>query len=215
MNLLIMGGPGAGKGTMSEKILEKYNILHISTGDIFRSEIKAQTELGLLAKSYIDKGLLVPDEVTNKMVKSFLEKTDHANGYLLDGYPRTIDQAKAFNALVTRTDLEIDKVIYLRIPFEVLAERVTGRRICNDCKTIFHVKYKPSKVEGVCDECGGTLTQRKDDTLESLKVRVEEYKKLTAPVLFYYSEKNLVETVNADQSIDKVWEDVQKALEDL
>ena len=214
MNLLIMGGPGAGKGTMSEKILEKYNILHISTGDIFRSEIKAQTELGLLAKSYIDKGLLVPDEVTNKMVKSFLEKTDHANGYLLDGYPRTIDQAKAFNALVTRTDLEIDKVIYLRIPFEVLAERVTGRRICNDYKTIFHIKNKPSKVEGVCDECGGTLTQRKDDTLESLKVRVEEYKKLTAPVLFYYSEKNLVETVNADQSIDKVWEDVQKALED-
>jgi adenylate kinase len=209
-----MGGPGAGKGTMSEKILEKYNILHISTGDIFRSEIKAQTELGLLAKSYIDKGLLVPDEVTNKMVKSFLEKTDHANGYLLDGYPRTIDQAKAFNALVTRTNLEIDKVIYLRIPFEVLAERVTGRRICNDCKTIFHIKNKPSKVEGVCDECGGTLTQRKDDTLESLKVRVEEYKKLTAPVLFYYSEKNLVETVNADQSIDKVWEDVQKALED-
>lgn len=214
MNLLIMGGPGAGKGTMSAKILEKYNILHISTGDIFRSEIKAQTELGLLAKSYIDKGLLVPDEVTNKMVKSFLEKTDHANGYLLDGYPRTIDQAKAFNALVTRTDLEIDRVIYLRIPFEVLAERVTGRRICNNCKSIFHIKNKPSKVEGICDECGGTLTQRKDDTLESLTVRVEEYKKLTAPVLFYYSEKNLVSTVNADQSIDKVWEDVQKALED-
>lgn len=214
MNLLIMGGPGAGKGTMSEKILEKYNILHISTGDIFRSEIKAQTELGLLAKSYIDKGLLVPDDVTNKLVKSFLEKTDHANGYLLDGYPRTIDQAKVFNALVTRTDLEIDKVIYLRIPFEVLAERVTGRRICNDCKTIFHIKNKPSKVEGVCDVCGGTLTQRKDDTLESLTVRVEEYKKLTAPLLFYYSEKNLVATVNADQSIEKVWEDVQKALED-
>ena len=214
MNLLIMGGPGAGKGTMSEKILEKYNILHISTGDIFRSEIKAQTELGLLAKSYIDKGLLVPDDVTNKMVKSYLEKTDHANGYLLDGYPRTIDQAKVFNALVTRTELEIDKVIYLRIPFEVLAERVTGRRICNDCKTIFHIKNKPSKVEGICDECGGTLTQRKDDTLESLTVRVEEYKKLTAPLLFYYSEKNLVATVNADQSIEKVWEDVQKALED-
>ena len=214
MNLLIMGGPGAGKGTMSEKILEKYNILHISTGDIFRSEIKAQTELGLLAKSYIDKGLLVPDEVTNKMVKSFLEKTDHANGYLLDGYPRTIDQAKAFNALVTRTELEIDKVIYLSIPFEVLAERVTGRRICNDCKTIFHIKNKPSKVEGVCDECGGTLTQRKDDTLESLTVRVEEYQKSTEPVLGYYSNKGLVRTVNANQSIDQVWNDVQKALED-
>ena len=214
MNLLIMGGPGAGKGTMSEKILEKYNILHISTGDIFRSEIKAQTELGLLAKSYIDKGLLVPDDVTNKMVKSYLEKTDHANGYLLDGYPRTIDQAKAFNALVTRTELEIDKVIYLSIPFEVLAERVTGRRICNDCKTIFHIKNKPSKVEGVCDVCGGTLTQRKDDTLESLTVRVEEYQKSTEPVLTYYGNKGLVKTVNANQSIDQVWNDVQKALED-
>ena len=214
MNLLIMGGPGAGKGTMSEKILEKYNILHISTGDIFRSEIAQQTELGLLAKSYIDKGNLVPDEVTNKLVKSFLEKSDHANGYLLDGYPRTIDQAKAFNALVTRTDLEIDRIIYLRIPFEVLAERVTGRRICNDCKSIFHIKNKPSKVEGICDVCGGTLTQRKDDTLESLTVRVEEYKKLTAPVLFYYSEKNLVRTINADQSIEGVWADVQKALEE-
>lgn len=214
MNLLIMGGPGAGKGTMSEKILKKYNILHISTGDIFRSEIAQQTELGLLAKSYMDKGLLVPDDVTNKMVKSFLEKSDHANGYLLDGYPRTIDQAKAFNALVFRTDLEIDRVLYLQIPFDVLAERVTGRRICSNCKSIFHIKNKPSKVEGVCDECGGTLYQRKDDTLESLTVRVEEYKKLTAPVLFYYSEKNLVRTIDANQSIEDVWNDVQKALED-
>ncbi|MGN1344530.1 MAG: adenylate kinase [Traorella sp.] len=214
MNLLIMGGPGAGKGTMSEKILKKYNILHISTGDIFRSEIAQQTELGLLAKSYMDKGLLVPDDVTNKMVKSFLEKSDHANGYLLDGYPRTIDQAKAFNALVCRTDLEIDRVLYLQIPFDVLAERVTGRRICSNCKSIFHIKNKPPKVEGVCDECGGALYQRKDDTLESLTVRVDEYKKLTAPVLFYYSEKNLVRTINANQSIDDVWNDVQKALED-
>lgn len=214
MNLLIMGGPGAGKGTMSEKILSKYNILHISTGDIFRSEIKQQTELGLLAKSYIDKGLLVPDEVTNPMVKSFLEKSDHANGYLLDGYPRTLDQAEAFNELVAGTDLGIDRVIYMEIPFEVLAQRVTGRRICKQCGAIYHTQNKPSKVEGVCDVCEGTLYQRKDDTLESLTVRVEEYKKSTAPVLSYYTEKGLVKTVNANQSIDQVWNDVQKALED-
>lgn len=214
MNLLIMGGPGAGKGTMSQKILGKYNILHISTGDIFRSEIKQQTELGLLAKSYIDKGLLVPDEVTNPMVKSFLEKSDHARGYLLDGYPRTLAQAEAFNELVAGTDLVIDRVLYMEIPFEVLAQRVTGRRICKECGAIFHTSNKPSKVEGVCDECGGALYQRKDDTLESLTVRVEEYQKSTEPVLGYYSNKGLVRTVNANQSIDQVWNDVQKALED-
>ena len=214
MNLLIMGGPGAGKGTMSQKILSKYNILHISTGDIFRSEIKQQTELGLLAKSYIDKGLLVPDEVTNPMVKSFLEKSDHARGYLLDGYPRTLAQAEAFNELVAGTDLVIDRVLYMEIPFEVLAQRVTGRRICKECGAIFHTSNKPSKVEGVCDECGGTLYQRKDDTLESLTVRVEEYQKSTEPVLSYYSKKGLVKTVNANQSIEQVWNDVQKALED-
>lgn len=214
MNLLIMGGPGAGKGTMSEKILSKYNILHISTGDIFRSEIKQQTELGLLAKSYIDKGMLVPDEVTNPMVKSFLEKSDHAGGYLLDGYPRTLAQAEAFNELVAGTDLTIDRVLYMEIPFEVLAQRVTGRRICKECGAIFHTSNKPSKVEGVCDVCGGTLYQRKDDTLESLTVRVEEYQKSTEPVLSYYRNKGLVKTVNANQSIEQVWNDVQKALED-
>lgn len=214
MNLLIMGGPGAGKGTMSAKILSKYNILHISTGDIFRSEIKQQTELGLLAKSYMDKGLLVPDEVTNPMVKSFLEKSDHANGYLLDGYPRTLDQAIAFNELVANTDLGIDRVIYMEIPFEVLAQRVTGRRMCKDCGEIYHITNKPSQVEGVCDKCGGTLYQRKDDTLESLTVRIDEYQKSTEPVLSYYKERGLVRTVNANQSMDEVWNDVQKALED-
>lgn len=214
MNLLIMGGPGAGKGTMSERILKKYHILHISTGDIFRSEIAQQTELGLLAKSYIDKGLLVPDEVTNPMVKSFLEKSDHTNGYLLDGYPRTLDQAVAFNKLVAGSELEIEKVIHLEIPFEVLAQRVTGRRICKNCGAIYHVTNSPSKVEGVCDVCDGPLYQRKDDTIESLKVRVNEYSKLTEPVLEYYAKKGLVSTVNANQSIESVWEDVQKALEE-
>lgn len=214
MNLLIMGGPGAGKGTMSEKILDKFNILHISTGDIFRAEIAQQTKLGLLAKSYIDKGLLVPDEVTNPMVKDFLEKSDHAKGYLLDGYPRTLDQALAFNELVAGSSLAIDKVLFMDMPFDALAQRITGRRICKECKAIYHIVNHPSKVEGVCDVCGNDLYQRKDDTVESLKVRVNEYTRLTQPVLDYYSKKGLVVKINANQSIEDVWTDVQKALED-
>lgn len=214
MNLLIMGGPGAGKGTMSEKILDKFNILHISTGDIFRAEIAQQTQLGLLAKSYIDKGLLVPDEVTNPMVKDFLEKSDHAKGYLLDGYPRTLDQALAFNELVAGSSLAIDKVLFMDMPFDALAQRITGRRICKECKAIYHIVNHPSKVEGVCDVCGKDLYQRKDDTVESLQVRVNEYTKLTQPVLDYYSKMGLVVKINANQSIEDVWTDVQKALED-
>ena len=214
MNILIIGGPGAGKGTMSAKIVEKYNINHISTGDIFRSEIGNKTELGMLAKSYMDKGLLVPDEVTNKMVKSYLENLeDRKNGFLLDGYPRTLDQAEAFNALSEGTDLAIDKVIAMELDFSVLAGRITGRRLCKNCGEIYHLVTKAPKQEGVCDVCGGELYQRKDDTEESLKVRLDEYTKQTEPVLAYYDKKGLVQHINADQPIEKVWQDVQAALE--
>lgn len=207
MNLLIMGGPGAGKGTVSSKIVNQFNILHISTGDIFRSEISKQTELGLSAKKYIDQGLLVPDEVTNVMVKSFLEKQDTSNGYLLDGYPRTLAQAKAFDKLVKGTDLEIDKVMALEIPFEILAARITGRRLCKRCGEIYHITYNPSKHEGICDGCDGELYQRKDDTLESLEVRLEEYSKNANPILSYYSNRGIVSNIDANQSMEKVWED--------
>lgn len=213
MNILIMGGPGAGKGTMSAKIVEKYQVNHISTGNIFRSEIKNETELGLQAKSYTEKGLLVPDEVTNPMVKSFLEKLDNKNGYLLDGYPRTLDQAKAFDELTVGSDLAVEKVIALDLDFEVLKDRITGRRICKNCEEIYHTKNHPSKVEGVCDKCGGELYQRKDDTVESLQVRLGEYSKSTEPVLAYYEEKGLLTRINADQPIEAVWQDVMNALE--
>lgn len=214
MNILIMGGPGAGKGTMSSKIVEKFNVNHISTGDIFRSEISNKTELGNLAQSYMDKGLLVPDEVVNNMVKSYLDKLeDKKNGFLLDGYPRTLDQAKAFDALSQGTDLAIDKVIAMEIDFNELAARVTGRRLCKECGEIYHISNHPSQVEGVCDKCGGDLYQRKDDTEESLKVRLEEYSSQTAPVLDYYDEQGIVEHIDAGQSIDKVWADVLAALE--
>ena len=214
MNILIMGGPGAGKGTMSAKIVEKYNVCHISTGDIFRSEIGNQTELGMMAKSYMDKGLLVPDEVTNQMVKSYLENLeDKKNGFLLDGYPRTIDQAKAFYALSEGSDLAIDTVIAMELDFSVLSGRITGRRLCRNCGEIYHMVTKPPKQEGVCDNCGGELYQRKDDTEESLKVRLDEYSRQTEPVLDFYEKKGLVKHINADQPIEKVWQDVQAALE--
>lgn len=215
MNILIMGGPGAGKGTMSAKIVEKFNVNHISTGDIFRSEIGNGTALGLEAKSYMDKGLLVPDELVNNMVKSYLEKLeDKKNGFLLDGYPRTLDQAKAFDALAGNGELAIDKVIAMEIDFDVLAGRITGRRICKDCGEIYHITSKPSSVEGKCDKCDGDLYQRKDDTIESLTVRLDEYSKQTEPVLAYYEEKGIVRKINADQPIDNVWNDVLTALED-
>ncbi len=213
MNILIMGGPGAGKGTMSAKIVEKFNVNHISTGDIFRSEISNGTELGMKAKSYMDQGLLVPDEITNSMVKHYLETlSDKKSGFLLDGYPRTLDQAQAFDALSAGTDLAISTVIAMEIPFEVLAQRVTGRRLCTGCKEIYHIQSRPPQKEGVCDKCGAALYQRKDDTIESLQVRLQEYQAQTQPVLKYYEQKGLVQYINADQPIDDVWADVEKAI---
>ena len=214
MNILIMGGPGAGKGTMSAKIVEKFNVNHISTGDIFRSEISNGTKLGLEAKSYIDEGKLVPDEITNSMVKHYLENLkDKKSGFLLDGYPRTLDQAKAFDALSAGTDLAISIVLVMDIPFEVLAQRVTGRRLCKECGAIYHIESNPSKQEGLCDKCGASLYQRKDDTIERLQVRLQEYQNQTQPVLDYYEKKGLVQTIDSNQQIEKVWADVEKALD--
>lgn len=216
MNILIMGGPGAGKGTMSGKIVNELDVKHISTGDIFRSEIRRQTPIGMEAKNYMDQGLLVPDEVVNKMVISYLTVHDRdgllENGFLLDGYPRTLEQAKAFDSFADGTQFEIDKVIVMDLDPAILAKRVTGRRICKSCCEIFHVETKPSKVEGICDSCGAELYQRKDDTLESLNVRLGEYQNLTEPVQDYYQAKGIVAKVNADQPIDDVFAEVKAAL---
>ena len=153
------------------------------------------------------------DSRTEKLCRSFLEKLDNKNGYLLDGYPRTLDQAKAFDELTVGSDLAVEKVIALELDFEVLKDRITGRRICKNCEEIYHIKNHPSKVEGVCDKCGGELYQRKDDTVESLQVRLGEYSKSTEPVLAYYEEKGLLTRINADQPIEAVWQDVMNALE--
>ena len=213
MNIFIMGAPGSGKGTFSSKIKEEYNLNHISTGDIFRANISQGTELGLQAKAYAEQGKLVPDEITNKMVKDYLATlSDKKNGYLLDGYPRTLDQAKAFEEMTDGTDLAVDVILAMDVPTDVLTRRITGRRTCKDCGEIYNIYLKPTKVEGVCDRCGGELTQRKDDNEESLKVRLDEYSKNTEPVIDYYEKKSMVSHINADASMDEIWSSVKEAL---
>lgn len=213
MNIFIMGAPGSGKGTFSSKIKEEYNLNHISTGDIFRANISQETELGLQAKAYAEQGKLVPDEITNKMVKDYLATlSDKKNGYLLDGYPRTLDQAKAFEEMTDGTDLAVDVILAMDVPTDVLTRRITGRRTCKDCGEIYNIYSKPTKVEGLCDRCGGELTQRKDDNEESLKVRLDEYSNNTEPVIDYYEKKNMVSHINADASMDEIWSSVKEAL---
>ena len=188
MNIFIMGAPGSGKGTFSTKIKEEFNLNHISTGDIFRANIAGGTELGLQAKAYSEKG------------------------YLLDGYPRTLAQAKAFEEMTNGTDLAVEKIVYMDVPFDELTRRITGRRTCKNCGEIYNIYSKPTKVDGVCDVCGGELTQRKDDNEESLKVRLDEYAKNTEPVIAYYEEKNMVSRIDASKSMEEIWPELKEAL---
>ena len=213
MNLLIMGPAGSGKGTMSEKIANKYKIAHISTGDMFRDAISKQTPVGVEAKSYIDAGKLVPDDVTNRMVKERIMMDDTVNGYLLDGYPRNLEQANAFNEIAYQIDKPLDYVINLKIDYSVLVNRITGRRLCPDCGAIYHIKSNKPKVDGVCDVCGGKLYQRSDDTEEKLKVRYDEYLNQTEDVIDFYREQGLVTDIDADQAIEDVWAAIEKFLE--
>jgi adenylate kinase len=215
MNILIMGPAGAGKGTMSELILKEYDIPHISTGDMLRENVRNNTELGKMAKSYMEAGKLVPDDVINAMVEDRLQQPDCQKGYLLDGFPRTLVQAETFSDIADRIGKPVECVIALEVDFEILKDRITGRRICSKCGAIYHVKGHPSKVEGVCDECGGELIQRKDDTVEQLKVRMDEYEKSTKPVIDFYEARGVVKHVNAAQAKDQVFAVIQEALENL
>ena len=215
MNILIMGPAGAGKGTMSELILKEYDIPHITTGDMLRENVRNNTELGKLAKSYMEAGKLVPDDVINAMVEDRLQQPDCQKGYLLDGFPRTLVQAEAFSEIADKIGKPVECVIALEVDFEILKDRITGRRICSKCGAIYHIKGHPSKVEGVCDECGGELIQRKDDTVEQLKVRMDEYEKSTKPVIDFYEARGVVKHVNAAQAKEDVFAVIQEALEHL
>ena len=212
MNILIMGPAGAGKGTMSELILKEYDIPHISTGDMLRENVRNNTELGKLAKSYMEAGKLVPDDVINAMVEDRLQQPDCQKGYLLDGFPRTLVQAEAFSEIADKIGKPVECVVALEVDFEILKDRITGRRICSKCGAIYHVKGHPSKVEGVCDECGGELIQRKDDTVEQLKVRMEEYEAKTAPIIGYFEPKGVVTHIDASKNAEATFAQVKEAL---
>ncbi|SDK57687.1 adenylate kinase [Sediminibacillus albus] len=215
MNLILMGLPGAGKGTQAEKIVDKYQIPHISTGDMFRLAIKEGTELGKKAKSYMDQGELVPDEVTIGIVRERLSKDDCQKGFLLDGFPRTIAQAKALEDLLADMGESLDYVLHVEVPKEQLIERLTGRRICPTCGATYHVQYNPPKVEGKCDKDGTELIQRDDDKPDTVKKRLEVNLEQTQPMLDYYKQKGYLAAINGAQDIELVFQEIDEKLRSL
>ena len=214
MNLVLMGLPGAGKGTQAERIVAEYKIPQISTGDMFRAAIAKETKLGLEAKTYMDKGELVPDAVTNGIVKERLAEPDTENGFLLDGYPRTLDQAKELDQMLTDLNKKIDAVIEIHVPEETLVERLAGRYICRNCGATYHKIFNPTKVEGTCDRCGGhEFYQREDDKPETVKNRLAVNIKSSEPILAYYKEKGLLQSIDGDRDIDAVFKDVKNIID--
>ena len=214
MNIILMGLPGAGKGTQASEIVKKFPIPHISTGDMFRKAIKDETDLGKEAKSYMDRGELVPDEVTVGIVKERISEDD-AKGFLLDGFPRTIDQAESLNQIMSELDREIDAVINIEVPEEELMNRLTGRRICEKCGTTYHLVFNPPKVDGICDIDGGKLYQREDDNPETVSNRLSVNVKQSKPILEYYNNKGVLKNIDGSKDIDEVTNDVIDILDHL
>uniref|UniRef100_A0A7C5V6G8 Adenylate kinase n=1 Tax=Caldicellulosiruptor owensensis TaxID=55205 RepID=A0A7C5V6G8_9FIRM len=212
MRLILLGAPGAGKGTQAEYLSKRFSIPHISTGDILRENVKNETELGKKAKEYMDKGLLVPDEIVIEIVKDRISKEDCKNGFLLDGFPRTIAQAEALDKVLQELGQKIDKVLNIEVPDEKILERMSGRRICKNCGASFHVIYRPPQKEGVCDVCGGELYQREDDKEETVKKRLEVYHAQTQPLIDYYKAKGLLVVAYGQEEIADTTKEVLKAL---
>lgn len=215
LNLILMGLPGAGKGTQADKIVEKYEIPHISTGDMFRAAIKAGTELGKQAKAFMDAGNLVPDEVTIGIVRERLSNEDCKRGFLLDGFPRTSAQAEALETMLASLDRKIDSVIYIEVPKEDLFERLTGRWVSTTSGASYHVKFNPPKVEGICDKDGSQLIQRDDDKPETVANRLEVNLQQAQPLIDFYSERGTMKKINGNQDIAKVFADIDQHLKGI
>lgn len=211
--MIFVGPPGAGKGSQAKILSEELNIPHISTGDMFRKHLKEQTPLGLMAKNYTDKGLLVPDDVTNEMVKDRLSQEDVLNGFILDGYPRNPYQANYLDELLSKSHLKIDVVLNVTSSDEVIIKRITGRRTCPVCGAIYHIDNFPPKQEGICDNDGEKLIQRKDDLKETIVKRLDVYNKETFPLIHYYKEKGLLIDIDGNRDLKAITMDVLKILE--
>ena len=212
MKIIMLGAPGAGKGTQAKKIAAKYEIPHISTGDIFRANIKNGTELGKKAKTYMDQGLLVPDELTVDLVIDRVGQDDCKDGYILDGFPRTIPQAECLDAALEKRGEKVDFAIDVEVPDENIVNRMSGRRACVDCGATYHIVYAPTKVENICDKCGGTLILRDDDKPETVLKRLGVYHEQTQPLIDYYTGQGVLKTVDGTKNLDEVFGDIVKIL---
>ena len=212
MKIVMLGAPGAGKGTQANMIAEKYNIPHISTGDIFRANIKNGTELGKEAKGYMDKGQLVPDELTVKLLLDRVAQADCKNGYVLDGFPRTIPQAEVLDGELTKNGEKLDYAIDVDVPDENIIHRMGGRRACLKCGATYHVEYVPPKKDGICDVCGSELVLRDDDKPETVKNRLKVYHDQTQPLIEYYTKQNVLHSVDGTQDVNKVFSDITEML---
>ena len=212
MRAILLGPPGAGKGTQAETIVNEFKVPHVSTGDMFRKNIKEETELGKKVKAYLDKGMLVPDELTVEIVKDRILQDDCKNGFLLDGFPRTLEQANALDKVLTEMSTKLDTVINIQVDPKLLVDRAVGRRICKDCGQTYHLVFNKPAKEGICDKCGGELYQRKDDTEETVANRINVYQEQTQPLIEYYTKKGIILNINGEQPIDKVGSDIISSL---
>lgn len=212
LRAVLLGPPGAGKGTQAVRLVEKYAIPHISTGDIFRKNIKEGTELGKKAQEYMNAGALVPDELVVDLVKDRLQQDDCKNGFLLDGFPRTIFQAEKLDEFLSESNQKMDIVINLKVEKEALIKRLTGRRVCKDCGASYHIVNIPPKKEGVCDICGGELIQRKDDNIETVENRINVYEEQTAPLIGYYKEAGSLVDFDGEASLNEVFDAIVQAI---
>lgn len=208
MKVVLLGPPGAGKGTQAKLICDEFKIPHISTGDIFRKHISEKTPLGIKAKEYIDKGKLVPDEITLGIVKDRLSKDDCKNGYLFDGFPRTVAQAEEFDRILLQSNAEIDSVILIDVPDKYIIDRITGRRVCPVCGESYHIINNPPKETNKCDECGSLLIQRKDDSINTINERLFVYHKQTCSLVEYYKKKNILSVVDGTEGIGDIFQNI-------
>ncbi|MBW9170026.1 adenylate kinase [Clostridium estertheticum] len=215
MRIILLGPPGAGKGTQAKSISNKFSIPHISTGDIFRKNISEKTPLGIEAKRHIDKGHLVPDKLTIDIIKDRLGNEDCVNGFLLDGYPRTVNQGEALKTLLDEKDIHLDTALLIKVPREFILDRMTGRRVCLTCGASYHIAFNPSKVDGKCDLCGSDLVQRADDTEVTVNERIDIYEAQTQPLIKYYGDKNLLSEVDGTQEINSVFDSICSILAEI